>query len=160
MSSTIKLLWSYGILKVKCDLWSSKVQRNSWKAWNRTPLKIADCILFVLFLSGFFPALPHSLQNIAVSMSICAVHRFRSSCKSVSILIWTIVECRSIQFYPLRKHAYSNKLKTSPPNTENFQIKNSSSFHISAQNIDCGYSLEPPRRGGSNEYPLSIFSRN
>ena len=22
----------------------------------------------------------------------------------------------------------------------------------SAQNIDCGYSLEPPRRGGSNEY--------
>ena len=26
-------------------------------------------------------------------------------------------------------------------------------FHISAQNIDCGYSLELPRRGGSNEYP-------
>ena len=24
-------------------------------------------------------------------------------------------------------------------------------FLISAQNIDCGYSLEPPRRGGSNE---------
>ena len=33
-----------------------------------------------------------------------------------------------------------------------FQIKNSNIFHISAQNIDCGYSLEPPRRGGSNEY--------
>ena len=27
-------------------------------------------------------------------------------------------------------------------------------FLISAQNIDCGYSLEPPLRGGSNEYPL------
>ena len=26
-------------------------------------------------------------------------------------------------------------------------------FHISAQNIDCGYSFEPPHRGGSNEYP-------
>ena len=25
------------------------------------------------------------------------------------------------------------------------------------QNIDCGYSLEPPRRGGSNESPQSIF---
>ena len=36
---------------------------------------------------------------------------------------------------------------------ENFQIQNSDIFHISAQNIDCGYSLEPPRRGGSNEYP-------
>ena len=38
-----------------------------------------------------------------------------------------------------------------------FQIKNSDIFHISAQNIDCGYSLEPPRQGGSNEYPQSIF---
>ena len=34
-------------------------------------------------------------------------------------------------------------------------------FHISAQNIDCGYSLEPPRRGGSNEYLQFMFlSRN
>ena len=39
--------------------------------------------------------------------------------------------------------------------------KNSYIFHISAQNIDCGHSLEPPRRGGSNEYPQSMFlSRN
>ena len=30
-------------------------------------------------------------------------------------------------------------------------------FLISAQNIDCGYSLEPPRQGGSNEYPQSMF---
>ena len=45
--------------------------------------------------------------------------------------------------------------------TENLQIKISDIFHISAQNIDCGYSLEPPRRGGSNEYPQSMFlSRN
>ena len=28
---------------------------------------------------------------------------------------------------------------------------------ISAENIDCGYSLEPPRRGGSNEYPQLMF---
>ena len=42
-----------------------------------------------------------------------------------------------------------------------FQIKNSDIFHISAQNIDCGYSLEPPCRGGSNEYQQSMFlSRN
>ena len=24
-------------------------------------------------------------------------------------------------------------------------------------NIDCGYALEPPHRGGSNEYPQSMF---
>ena len=44
-------------------------------------------------------------------------------------------------------------LNISPPNTENFQIENSDIF----QNIDCGYSLEPPRRGGSNEYTQSTF---
>ena len=42
-----------------------------------------------------------------------------------------------------------------------FSDKNSDIFHISAQNIDCGYSLELPRRGSSNEYPQSMFlSRN
>ena len=30
-------------------------------------------------------------------------------------------------------------------------------FLIFAQNIDCGYMLEPPRPGGSNEYPQSMF---
>ena len=39
--------------------------------------------------------------------------------------------------------------------------KNSDIFHISAQNIDCGYSLEPPRRGGSNEYSqYMVLNRN
>ena len=44
-----------------------------------------------------------------------------------------------------RKH-YENTIK-----------KKTDIFHISAQNIDCGYSLELPRRGGSNEYPQSMF---
>ena len=56
-----------------------------------------------------------------------------------------------------RKHANSNILKILPPKNENFQIKMSDIFHISAQNIDCGLSLEPPRRGGSKEYPRSMF---
>ena len=30
-------------------------------------------------------------------------------------------------------------------------------FLIFTQNIDCGYTLEPPQRGGSNEYPQSTF---
>ena len=32
-------------------------------------------------------------------------------------------------------------------------------FLISAQNTDCGYSSEPPRRGGSNEYHNLCFWR-
>ena len=40
---------------------------------------------------------------------------------------------------------------------ENIKMKNCDIFLTSAQNIDCGYSLEPPRRGGSNEYPQSMI---
>ena len=38
-----------------------------------------------------------------------------------------------------------------------FSDENSNIFHISAQNIDCGYSLELPQWGSSNEYPESMF---
>ena len=51
-------------------------------------------------------------------------------------------------FDPLKPHFYIVK----PGFTGVYII-----FLISAQNIDCGYSLEPPRRGGSNEYPQSMF---
>ena len=59
----------------------------------------------------------------------------------------------------LRKHAFSNILNISPP-TKNWKFLDKNSdifFYISAQNIDCGYSLEQSRRGGSNEYPQIVF---
>ena len=59
-----------------------------------------------------------------------------------------ITETCLCNFDPLKPHFYIVKL--------GFTVVYIS-FHISAQNIDCGYSLEPPRRGGSNEYPQSIF---
>ena len=40
-----------------------------------------------------------------------------------------------------------------------FRIKNTDIFQDSAQNIDCDYSLEPPRRGGSNEYHNLCFEQ-
>ena len=70
-------------------------------------------------------------------------------------LIWTFT---AVCLWPLQKHAYS---KISPPKTKHFQIKKTDIFHISAQNIDCGYSLEPPQWGSFNEYQQSMFlSRN
>ena len=45
-------------------------------------------------------------------------------------------------------------IEISPPK---FSGKNSDIFHISAQNIDCGYSLEPHRQSGSNGYSQSSF---
>ena len=77
----------------------------------------------------------------------------------MKLILYGLCYIRSI--FSLRKHAYTNILKILPPKTEIFQIKNSAIFHISAQNIDCCYSLESPRRGGSNKYPQSMFlSRN
>ena len=65
--------------------------------------------------------------------------------------MWYHYENTPIQIY---RKFHLQKLKK-------FQIKNSDIFHISAQNIDCGYSLEPPSQGSSNEYPQSMFlSRN
>ena len=54
---------------------------------------------------------------------------------------------------PIERTAKTDQ--TGPSTMAIFHIKNSDIFHISAQNIDCGYSLEPPYRGGS--YPQSMF---
>ena len=51
-------------------------------------------------------------------------------------------------FDPLKPHFYIVKLGF----TGVYII-----FLISAENIDYGYSLESPHRGGSNEYPQSMF---
>ena len=51
-------------------------------------------------------------------------------------------------FDPLKPHFYIVKLGF----TGVYII-----FLIAAQNKDCGYSLEPPHRGGSKEYPQSMF---
>ena len=59
-----------------------------------------------------------------------------------------ITKTNLYNFDPLKPHFYIVKLGF----TGVYII-----FRISAQNIDCGYSLEPPRRGGSNEYPQSMF---
>ena len=42
---------------------------------------------------------------------------------------------------------------------ENFQMKNNNcdTFLIFAQNINRGYTLEPPQWSDSNEYPQSMF---
>ena len=61
-----------------------------------------------------------------------------------------------------RKHHYENLPmqyieKNFGCKNENFYWKFFDIFLIFAQNIDCGYTLEPPRRGGSNEYPQSMF---
>ena len=59
-----------------------------------------------------------------------------------------ITKTRLYNFDPLKPHFYIVKLGF----TGVYII-----FLISDRNIDCGYSLEPPCQGGSNEYPQSMF---
>ena len=66
---------------------------------------------------------------------------------AVSCIVYITKTCL-YNFDPLKPHFYIVKLGF---------IGVYIIFLISAQNIDCGYSLEPPRRGGSNEYPQSTY---
>ena len=59
-----------------------------------------------------------------------------------------ITKTRLYNFDPLKPHFYIVKLGF----TGVYII-----FLFLLKSIDCGHSLEPPRRGGSNEYPQSIF---
>ena len=67
-------------------------------------------------------------------------------------------EMRNLLTYnPLRKHAHMIYSNFFMAKINNFHRNFFDIFLIFAKNIDCGYTLEPPRRGGSNEYPQSMF---
>ena len=70
-----------------------------------------------------------------------------------------IVKADGQRVYPSRKHAY---ITLTPLKSHFYIIKLGFtgvyiSFLISAQKHRLWYLLEPPRRGGSNEYPQSMF---
>ena len=78
----------------------------------------------------------------------------KGRCRILSTILSVIILLDETHYENMPIQIYSKNLLQK---IENFQIKNADIFLISAQNIDCGYSLEPPRRGGSNEYPQSMF---
>ena len=63
-------------------------------------------------------------------------------------LIYDIRKICPCNVYPLEPHFYIAKLGFAGVYLF---------FLFLLQNIDCGYTLEPPRRGGSNVYPQSMF---
>ena len=67
----------------------------------------------------------------------------------VSLFLLSFTKTRLFKYF---ENFYNNKKKKKKKNV-NTQMKYSGSFHISSQNIECGYLLEAPRRGISNEYP-------
>ena len=77
---------------------------------------------------------------VCVCVCVCFI-------KAYAVGIYNITKTYLYNFDPLKPHFYIIKLGFTRVYI----------FLISAQNIDYGYSLEPPRRGGSNEYPQSMF---
>ena len=71
------------------------------------------------------------------------------SCNRLDMSVF-ITKTRLYNFDPLKPHFYMVKL--------GFTGVYIIFLLISAQkNVDCGYALESPRRGGSNKYPQSMF---
>ena len=76
-------------------------------------------------------------------------HDSRERFKSIMDILFIFYHFENMPIWIYSKFYHQKQWKISD--------KNSSIFYIFAQNIDCGYSLEPPRWGGSNECPQSIF---
>ena len=140
----ISLLKLLNHATVNASLWYKRTEKSQLSQWNHT-IWYGTLLKHIYFTKPYYTV---SWQEKTWSGSVHA--QFDAGLYSSRM--------PQRQLYPwnglsLRKHAYSNILRILPPKYKNFQMKNSDIFLISAQNIDCGYSLEPPRRGGSNEYP-------
>ena len=94
-----------------------------------------------------FSTYPHGHQN-----SVPAVHQLSESSRLSFRSQLQYLDETSI----IMKICLCNIQRLFSGVKENFIGKNDV-FNIFAQNIDCGYTLESPRRGGSNEYPQSMF---
>ena len=73
----------------------------------------------------------------------------------MSFLLYTTSLAKGL--YQITKTCQCNKQRLISFKNENFQLKNVDTFFIFAKYIGCGYTLKPHRRGGSNEYPQSLF---
>ena len=110
------------------------------------------CFLIVLFFFWMMPVIliTSSWKRL---FTLLVVGRLCSMSVALSRQLFStyhsnfISKTRLYTFDPLKPHFYTVKLGFTGVYI-NFLIY---------ANIDCGYSLEPPRRGGSNEYPQSMF---
>ena len=85
---------------------------------------------------------PHKIVILPAIKTLSILHRHVIVMRMVpKICIMQTCPCN---VYPLTPHFYIVKLGF----TGVYII-----FLFLLQNIDCGYSLEPPQRGGSNVYP-------
>ena len=147
---------------------------------NIQKTKIGDSVLLSLFICSYVvceaadapPPLSSSPQHRLKRYSVFKSTRMGSMIPKLEVVgrekyictSWkTFKNSMDVQEEPITKTRLFIFIYIENFATKNwkFSDKKSDMFHISAQNINCGYPSEPPRRGGSNEYPQSMFlSRN
>ena len=129
--------------------------------------ELLSLLLFFLFSSFFnnnmlqlYNAIHYqqrAMVNCAKGNDYMTCTNFRSVIKQnwlqidkakYTLSLANIRKTRPCNEYPLKPHFYIVKLGYAGVYLF---------FLFLLQNIDCGYSLEPPRRGGSNVYPQSMF---
>ena len=127
--------------------------------WNQIVLCHENGIWLLFFCSySIHGCWTFFLTQNMTFLFVCNLH------KSHLLLLGSITYFSCFQFCEYVRCSVGSHYENTPIQKykENFTSKNwkfsdkkSDIFHISAQNIDCGYPLE--RRGGSNEYQLSLF---
>ena len=130
------------VLELSQNLNNQYLRGCLWKERTHTRTKTGDSVLTSLFICS--SVVCESDRNI------CTTVKYEETLYGRHLALNT--SCSHYENTPIQIHRkfHLQKLKK-------IQIKNYDIFHYSAQNIDCGYSLEPPPRGGSNEYPQSMF---
>ena len=102
--------------------------------------------IFQLLLQDCYKLKIHDRQTGAVRGLRSGKKKKKKKKKTIHII--HITKTCPCNVYPLELHFYMVKLGFAGV----YII-----FLLLIQNIYCGYSLEPPRRGGSNVYPQCMF---
>ena len=121
-------------------------------------------ILFPTLCLKMYSSNVHA-QSYAARSSL--IHETWSRYLILYFVLYSIVSCLNVSFRQLITSVGEDIRITCPcnehPLTPHFYIEKVGFtrvyifFLFLLKNIDCGYSLEPPQRGGSNVYPQSMF---
>ena len=178
MTSLLPLWLCRFIFLNKCHVYNaeflskSSVCNSSNKKFNHSFVTFMHMPNLYSYIAASFKSLFWKTVGEAAETSTLLSHVYKENCLSKSRvcisgnenLISFVIFIRMLSLYSKFQIHYENmpmkyteKKKKKKKKKWKFSDKNSCIFHNSAQNIDCGHSLEPPRRGGSNEYPQSMF---
>ena len=119
------------------------------------PYNILQCFELYMFLKYLF--MSNAQQHILSPKFEDTFFSDIPYSYNVCVALETKLHSNSFYSYSITKTNLFKYIENFTTKNWKFSDNNSDIFLISAQNIDCGYALEPPCRGGSNEYPQSMF---